>query len=147
MNKEDVVHIYNGILLSHKRNAFESVLMRWVNLESIIQSEVSQKNKYRIVMHIYGIQKDGTDEFVCRGAVEMQTQRTDLWAQGWEGEGGTNGERSVETYTLPYVERIADGNLLYDSELKSGLCDNLEGQDGARGGREVQEGGDTYTCG
>ena len=50
-----MVHIYNGILLSHKRNAFESVLMRWVNLESIIQSEVSQKNKYRIVMHIYGI--------------------------------------------------------------------------------------------
>ena len=38
-----------------KRNAFESVLVRWMNLESIIQSEVSQKNKYRIVMHIYGI--------------------------------------------------------------------------------------------
>ena len=28
-----------------KRNAFQSVLMRWVNLESIIQSEVSQKEK------------------------------------------------------------------------------------------------------
>ena len=40
-----------------KRNAFESVLMRWVNLEPIIQSEVSQKekDKYRILMHIYGI--------------------------------------------------------------------------------------------
>ena len=37
------------------RNAFESVLVRWMNLESIIQSEVSQKNKYHIVMHIYGI--------------------------------------------------------------------------------------------
>ena len=44
-----------------KRNAFDSVLMRWMNLEPIIQSEVSQKNKYHIVMHIYGIQKDGTD--------------------------------------------------------------------------------------
>ena len=40
-----------------KRNAFESVLMRWMNLESIIQSEVSQKekDKYHILMHIYGI--------------------------------------------------------------------------------------------
>ena len=40
-----------------KRNAFESVLMRWMNLEPIIQSEVSQKkkDKYRILTHIYGI--------------------------------------------------------------------------------------------
>ena len=40
-----------------KRNTFESVLMRWMNLEPIIQSEVSQKekNKYCILMHIYGI--------------------------------------------------------------------------------------------
>ena len=40
-----------------KKNAFESVLMRWMKLESIIQSEVSQKEKhqYSILMHIYGI--------------------------------------------------------------------------------------------
>ena len=40
-----------------KKNAFESVLMRWVKLEPIIQSEVSQKEKhhYCILMHIYGI--------------------------------------------------------------------------------------------
>ena len=40
-----------------KRNTFESDLMRWMNLESIIQSEVSQKekDKYSILMHIYGI--------------------------------------------------------------------------------------------
>ena len=40
-----------------KRNAFESVLMRWMNLEHILQSEVSQKEKYKycILMHIYGI--------------------------------------------------------------------------------------------
>ena len=35
-----------------KRNTFESVLM---NLEPIIQSEVSQKDKYHILTHIYGI--------------------------------------------------------------------------------------------
>ena len=40
-----------------KKNAFESVLMRWVKLESIIQSEVSQeeKHQYSILTHIYGI--------------------------------------------------------------------------------------------
>ena len=39
-----------------KRNAFESVLMRWMNLQPIKQSEVSQKekDKYRILTHIYG---------------------------------------------------------------------------------------------
>ena len=56
MDKEVVVHIHNGIL-AIKRNSFESVLMRWMDLESIIQSEVSQKekDKYHILMHIYGI--------------------------------------------------------------------------------------------
>ena len=40
-----------------KRNAFESVLMKWMNLEPIIQSEVSQKEKYKYnkLTHIYGI--------------------------------------------------------------------------------------------
>ena len=67
-----------------KRNAFESVLMRWMNLEPIIQSEVSQKekDKYPILTHIYRIQKDGTKEFICRAAMEKQIQRTDLWT--WE---------------------------------------------------------------
>ena len=40
-----------------KKNAFESVLMRWMKLEPIIQSKVSQKEKhqYRILTHICGI--------------------------------------------------------------------------------------------
>ena len=40
-----------------KRNMFESILMRWMNLENIIQSEMSQKDKdkYHILTHIYGI--------------------------------------------------------------------------------------------
>ena len=45
MDKEVLVHIYHGILLSYKWNTFESVLMRWMNLEPITQSEVSQKEK------------------------------------------------------------------------------------------------------
>ena len=52
-----MVHIHDGILLSHKKNTFDVVLMRWMNLEPIIQSEVSQKekNKYCILTHTHGI--------------------------------------------------------------------------------------------
>ena len=52
-----LIHIYTVEYCSAiKRNAFESVLMRWMNLKPIIQSEVSQKEKDKyILMHIYGI--------------------------------------------------------------------------------------------
>ena len=44
-----------GYYSAIKRNAFKSVLMRWMNLEPIIQTEVSQKEKgkYRNITHIY----------------------------------------------------------------------------------------------
>ena len=46
-----------------------------MNLGSVIQSEVSQKekNKYLILIHIYGIQKNDTDKPICRAAAETQT--------------------------------------------------------------------------
>ena len=60
--------------LAIKKNAFESVLMRWMKLELIIQSEVSQKEKhqYSILMHIYRIQKDSNDDPICETAKEIQ---------------------------------------------------------------------------
>ena len=56
MDKKAVVHIHNRIL-AIKKNTFESDLMRWMKLEPIIQSEVSQKEKHQcsILTHIYGI--------------------------------------------------------------------------------------------
>ena len=52
-----MVHTQMEYYLAIKRNAFESVLMRWMTLEPVLESEVSQKekNKYHILMHIYGI--------------------------------------------------------------------------------------------
>ena len=51
-----MVHISNGMLLI-KRNEIESVEVMWMNLELVIKSEVSQKekNKHHILTHIYGI--------------------------------------------------------------------------------------------
>ena len=45
-----------------KSNKFESVLMRWMKLEPVIQSEVSQKeeDKYCILTHIYGIKQESS---------------------------------------------------------------------------------------
>ena len=53
---EVVVHIYSGIL-AIKRNKIGLFLEIWINQVSVIQSEVSQKekNKHRTVTHIYRI--------------------------------------------------------------------------------------------
>ena len=59
MDKEDW-HIYTMEYYSAiKRNEIELFVVRWMDLESVVQSEVSQKekNKYRILTHIYGILK------------------------------------------------------------------------------------------
>ena len=71
-----------------KKNSFESVLMRWMKLEPIIQSEVNQKEKhqYSILTHIYGIQKDGNYDPICETAKETQMYRTVFWTL-WEKRG------------------------------------------------------------
>ena len=62
----------------------------WVDLETIIQREVSQKeeSKYHILMCTWGIQKNGTDKLVCKGEIETQTQGTNMPLRGkreWHG--------------------------------------------------------------
>ena len=68
-----------------KKNSFELVLMRWMKLEPIIQSEVMQKDKYHysILTHMYGIYKDGNDNTICKTEKETQMYRTDFWTL-WE---------------------------------------------------------------
>ena len=65
-----------------------------------------------------------------------------------EGEDGTNGESSMETYTLPYVKWITSPGSMHDTACL-GLVnwDDPEGWYGEGGGREVQDGEHMYTCG
>ena len=80
-----------------------------MDLESVFQSEVSQKekNKYCILSHIYEIQENGTDDPICRRALETQTWRTDLWA--WCGKERLGEiERIARKRTLSHVRWIAD---------------------------------------
>ena len=57
MDKEDVVHVYNGILLSLKKNEIMPFAATWMDLEIIILSEVSQteKDKYHMMSLTRGI--------------------------------------------------------------------------------------------
>ena len=57
IDKEDMVHIYNGILLSHRKEKIRLLVEMWMTLESVIQSKASQKeeNEYRTSMHACGI--------------------------------------------------------------------------------------------
>ena len=56
MDKEDVEHIHNGILLNHKKNEIMPFSATWIDLEIIILSEVSQtkKDKYYMISLICG---------------------------------------------------------------------------------------------
>ena len=89
MDKEDVVHVYNGILLNHKKNETVPFAEMWMALETVIQNEVSrkEKNKYRIISPICGIQKNDTDELTCKTEIETQMQRTNVWIRREEGGG------------------------------------------------------------
>ena len=53
MDKEVVVRIYNGILLSHRKGRSLSVELRQMNLEPIIPTEVSQKEKKIVLINAY----------------------------------------------------------------------------------------------
>ena len=78
--------------------------MRWMNLEPSIQSEVSQKekNKYHILMHIYGIKENGISYLQERyGDVYVEKE---LVETAREGENGMNCQSIIDIYTLSYVK-------------------------------------------
>ena len=69
-----------------KKNAFESVLRRWMRLEPLIQSEVSQKEKhqYSILMHIYMKFRKMVMITLYMRQQETQMYRTVFWETLWE---------------------------------------------------------------
>ena len=90
-------------------------------------------------MHIYRIQKNGTEEFIYGTAVEKQTKRIGLWT--WEG-GEMYRKSNMETYITICKIDSQQEFAIWLRKLKQGLCINLEEWDGMGDGREGQKGGD-----
>ena len=86
-----MVHVHNGILLSYKKESFESVLMKWMNQEPIIQNEVSQKekDKYCILIHIYG--KSHGRGGLCHGVAKSRTRLSNFTFTSLSCTGEGNG--------------------------------------------------------
>ena len=65
MNKEDVVRMHNGILLSHKKNEIMPFAATWMDLDSIKLSEVNQGQIYDIT-YMWNLKKNDTNELVYK---------------------------------------------------------------------------------
>ena len=100
MDKEVVVHIHNRLLLSHKRECLLVSSNEVMNLEPIIQSEVSQKekDKYRILSHIYRSRKMVLKNLLT-GQQWRNRHREETYGHGERGEEGEMyGKSNMETY-------------------------------------------------
>ena len=88
MDKEDVVHIYNGILLSHKKEIM-SFAATWMDLEITILSELSQteKDKYHMVSLMWNLIKNDTNELIYKTETDSQISKSNLWLPKGKHEG------------------------------------------------------------
>ena len=119
--------------------------MRWMNLEPIIQSEVSQKEKDKYILtHIYG-----TRRMVLKNLFTGQQWRNRPREQTYGcrergGEDEMHGKSNMETYiTICKIDSQWEF-AIWLRKLKQAFCINPEGQDGEEDGREVQKGGDIF---
>ena len=109
-----------------------------MRLEPIIQSEVSQKDKdqYSILMHIYGILKDGNNNLICKTEKETQMYRTDF---------GTLWEKArVGCFERTAVKQTTSPGWMHETSAQ-GWCTGKTQRDGME--REVEGGiGKGNTC-
>ena len=87
MDEENLAHMYNGILLSHKKE----FAITWVDIEIVILSEVSQteKDKYHEISLTQGIffLKKVTNEFIYKTEPHRHRKRTTGYQRGMGGKG------------------------------------------------------------
>ena len=104
MDKEDVVHTYNGILLSHKKKKIMPFTAKWKDLEIVIRSEVRER-KTNIICGICGILKKWYQLTYLRNrnrVTDVENKRT--VTKGESEGGGINWETGVDIYTLLYIK-------------------------------------------
>ena len=94
MDKEDVVHIYNGILLSHKKIEIMPFAATWMDLEMIILSELSQTEKENIICYHLSVEckKNDMSELLMK---QKHTHRHRKQTYGYQ-RGGSGGKDKVK---------------------------------------------------
>ena len=119
MDQEDMAHVYSGIL-AIRRNEIGSFLDMWMDLETVIQSEVSpkEKNKFHILMHIFGSQKNSTDDQFAGQKLRHICRKQTYGHQrgkvaGGVGDGVMNWEIGIDMYKLMCIKWMTNKNLLY----------------------------------
>ena len=99
-----VVHIHNGVL-AVKRNASESVLMRWMNLEPTIQSEVSQREKDKYCLLTYMESRKMILKTLFAGEQWRNRHREQTYGHEERGgEGEICGDSNMEILLLCFTE-------------------------------------------
>ena len=117
-----------------------------MNLEPIIQSEVSQRERQIVYINAYieNLERQYQRSYKQGSKGDIDVKNGLLDSVG-EGEGVMFWENSIETRTLPYVKQITSVSSMHKAgqHPKPVLWDNLEGWGGEGGGRGVQDLGDT----
>ena len=79
LDKEDVLHGYNGILFSHKKNETMPFAATWMDIGVIVLSEVSQRKTNIIWYHLYVECKKSYKLTFYRTETDLPTQKTNSW--------------------------------------------------------------------
>ena len=130
MDKEAVIHIHNGILLSYKKECI------WVNSNEVDEpradyTDWSRSERKRQIMYI-NIYIWTLERWYWWSYIQSSKGDTDvknrLLNSAGESEGGMTWENSIETYILPYVKQSASASLMHEARHpKRVLWDNPEG--------------------
>ena len=95
-------HIYKKLQYENITNKQKNQVETWMDLETIIQSEVNQKekNKYPILILYVESEKTGIGNIIYNAEAETQTQKTNILTPRGNAWGRMNWETGIDIYTL-----------------------------------------------
>ena len=98
LDKEDVVHIYNGVL-AIKRNEIGSFVEMWMDLKTVIQKSESKKQISHFNAYMWNLEKWYRSSYLQSRNRDTDVENKCMDTKG-EGAGGRTWEIGIDTYTL-----------------------------------------------
>ena len=128
-----------------KRNTFESVLMRWMNLEPIIEGRESEKERQILYIdtYIWNLERRYQRSYMQGSKGDTDVKNRLLDSVG-EDKGGMFWENSIETCTLPYVKQMTSASLVHEAGYPGTTQRDMVGR---KVGVGFRMGGHMYTHG